>query len=706
MKWRGGSRFRSLAGERRAGFPGGAARLLGTAACALLLAAPGLAQPAPPADPTELDPSAPLDPMPDLGVDWPDPGASQLPPTPPAPVAAPAPGQPPVADQSSATDQADLLPDAEQPADTAAEAVSVNDSTKLRYSVAIEGLENIAPGADLISAFDSQSALRKDSKDDANAAQIDRRSRADADLLAELLRSQGYYDAQVEPNIERAGGALVVVLAAEPGEQYQFQSVELPGLDAAGAEAAKLRQAFGVKAGDPVIAADVLAGGVAFKVALGEQGFALAEVGEQKIVIDHDTHRAELVLPVQTGPLATFGQIRMSGHPPFSARHVGHIARFHPGERFEQSKVDDLRRALIATGLVASAEVKVVPTADGRTVDLAVNLQPAPTHTIAGELGYGTGEGVRIEASWQDRNFFNPEGALTVRGVAGTQEQLAAVQFRRNNFMRRDQVLNLQALASNTNRKAYDARTIQVGGNIERQSNIIWQKKWTYSLGADLIATDERGVFTALGVKDTKTFLIAAVPATLGYDGSDSLLDPSHGFRLSGRISPEISAHSGSFTYVRTQFDVSAYHPISSSVVAAGRIRLGNIIGANAMSIAPSRRLYAGGGGSVRGYGYQRLGPHDLDGDPVGGSGLAEFGLEARIRLKAFGGNFGVVPFLDGGSLTNKSWPGTSGWQLGAGIGLRYYSSFGPIRIDVGTPLNPRAGDGRVAVTVSLGQAF
>jgi translocation and assembly module TamA len=290
--------------------------------------------------------------------------------------------------------------------------------------------------------------------------------------------------------------------------------------------------------------------------------------------------------------------------------------------------------------------------------------------------------------------------------VAGTQEQLAAVQFRRSNFRQRDQVLNLQALASHTNRNAYEARTIQVGGNIERQSNIIWHKKWTWSLGADFIATDERGVFDLLGMKATRTFLITALPATLAYDGSDDLLDPTRGFRLGGRISPEISAHGGSFAYARTQIDASAYRPVSSTVVAAGRIRLGTIIGASSLSIAPSRRLYAGGGGSVRGYGYQQLGPHDIDGDPIGGRGLAEFALEARVRLKAFGGNFGVVPFFDGGTLTTKSWPSTSGWQFGAGIGVRYYSSFGPIRIDVGTPLNPRPSDGRIAVVVSLGQAF
>jgi len=661
-----------------------ATRLLCAAGLALVLASPAVAQSPPPppsGDPGELDPSAPLDPLPDLGLDWPDPGAAE------ESVAAPA------AEDSGAGPQ-------DEPA------FAQQDAAELRYRIAFEGLEQVGAAAELISSFEKQSVLHKERDNAANAAQIDRRSRADAELLAELLRSQGYYDALVEPRIERAAGSLLVVLAANPGGQYRFQSVELPGLDSAGAEAPKLREAFAVKSGDPVIAEEVIAANVALKVALGEQGFALAEVGEQEILIDHETRTARLTLPVETGPLASFGAIRVSGRPPFSSRHVALIARFRSGEKFRRSKVDDLRRALIATGLVASAEVKVVPTADGRTVDLAVNLDPAPMRTIAGELGYGTGEGIRVEASWQHRNFFNPEGALTVRGVVGTQEQLAAVQFRRSNFRRRDQVLNLQALASNINRDAYEAKTIQIGGNIERQSNIIWHKKWTYSLGADLIATNERGVFDSLGVKDTKTFLIAAFPATLGYDDSDDLLDPTRGFRLGGRISPEISAHGGSFAYARTQIDASAYRPVSSSVVAAGRVRLGTILGADAMSIAPSRRLYAGGGGSVRGYGYQKLGPRDLDGDPIGGRGLAEFALEARVRLKAFGGNFGVVPFLDGGTLTNDRWPKLSGWQFGAGIGVRYYSSFGPIRIDVGTPLNPRAGDGPVAVTVSLGQAF
>jgi len=666
---------------------GRASRLLCAAAWLPFVADPALAQttasPTPPPqntqpDAAELDPSAPLAPMPDLGVDWPDLNAKES--------AEPVPAGPNSPQQATAT---------------------LEESGKeARYVWLIEGISGVGNAEELLKTFRQQSALEADRKNPANAAQIGRRSRADADLLAELLRSQGYYDAAVEPRTERVDGGLRVILTADAGQQYRFVTVDLPGLAAAGPEAAKLRESFAVKAGDPVIAADVIAAGTALARALGQNGFAEAKIGEQQIEINHQTRFASLVLPLDPGPVARFGVIRVSGQPPFSARHVTTIARFKRGDLFKQSKIDDLRRALIATTLVSSAEIQIVPKDGGRVVDLAVKLEPAPSHTIAGELGYGTGQGARVEVSWTDRNFFNPEGALTLRAVAGTKEQLAAVQFRRSNFLRRDQVLNLGASAGHQKFDAYEARTVLLSGNIERQSNFIWQKKWTWTYGAEVLGTDEQGAFSLSGIKETRRFFIAALPLGLGYDGSDNLLDPTRGFRLSGRLSPELSLHGGSFIYARTQVDASAYHPVSDSVVLAGRIRLGTIFGASAFDVAPSRRFYSGGGGSVRGYGYQQLGPKDVDGDPIGGRGLAEFGLEARIRLNQFGGNFGIVPFFDGGSLTTNSLPTLANMRYAAGLGVRYYSSFGPIRIDVGVPLNRQKGDGPVAVTVALGQAF
>ncbi len=673
---------------RAKGMGWGVAQVAGTA---LACAQPARAQQAPPPPPpsgAEIDPNAPLDAMPDLGVAWPDLATPD-----PAPAADLAPLPP--------------LPGAPSEPEARGGAVLVDDGVAARrYAVTLAGIDPIEGGEAIRRDFEAQSALVEGRRATANAAQIDRRTRADAELLTELLQSQGYYDAAVEPDIVVAASEIGISLRATPGKRYRFEAVDVPGLDAAGSEANALRSTFAVKPGDPVVAEQVIAAGAALRIALGEQGYATATIGEQAIVLDSERGLARLSLPVTPGPVGRFGAIRVSGTPPFSARHVGLIARFKPGERFERSEVDDLRRALVATGLIALAEVKTVPVAGGSVIDLDVRLTPAPARTIAGELGYGTGEGFRAEASWQHRNFFNPEGAVTLRGVAGTQEQLAAVSFRRNNFGRRDQVLNAQALISHVDRAAFEARTVSLSGGIERQSNFIWQKKWTWSLGAELIATMERDTIEATGIERERTFFIGAIPASLGYDATDDLLDPTRGFRLLGRLSPELSFEGRAFGYARAQIDASAYRGVASNVVLAGRVRLGTIAGASRDAIAPSRRFYAGGGGSVRGYGYQRLGPRDVDGDPIGGRSLAEFGLEARIRLKQFGGNFGVVPFLDGGTLTTDSVPRLGNWQIGAGLGLRYYSSFGPIRVDVGTPLNRQEGDSRVAVTVSLGQAF
>ena len=651
-----------------------AGRLMTLAAGALLAAGPAGAQSQ---EPAELDPSAPLDAMPDLGVEWPD-------------MDSPDPAPEPVEGEAAPPGEAAAFSD---------------DVAARRYGVSLTGLGEASSPA-LLAAFHERSALEAEQDDPANAAQIDRRARTDSELLTGLLQAQGYFDAAVEPDISRDEERIAVELRAVPGPLYRFDTVEFPGLAEAGGDAAELRAAFAVKPGDPVVANEVIAAGIALKVALGEQGFATAEIGEQDIVVDHQTATAKLVLAVTPGPVARFGEIRVSGSPPFSPGHVGRIARFEQGDLFEQSEVDDLRRALVATGLVAAVETRVVPRDGGRLVDIDVRLEPAPPRTIAGEIGYGTGEGVRVEGSWQHRNFFNPEGALTLRGVAGTQEQLAAATFRRNNFRRRDQVLNGQILASHVDRDAFEARTFSLSGGIERQSNFIWQKKWTWSLGGELVATDERDTIEATGQARRRTFFIGAIPASLTYDGSDDLLNPTRGFRLGGRISPELSLEGGTFGYTRAQIDGSAYLPVTERAVAAGRLRLGTIFGADRDAIAPSRRFYAGGGGSVRGYGYQRLGPRDIDNDPIGGRSLAEFSLETRFRTGLLGGNLGIVPFFDGGSLTTSSLPSFKDWQFGAGVGLRYYSSFGPIRVDVGTPLNRQKGDSRVAVTVSLGQAF
>lgn len=611
-------------------------------------------------------------PMADIGVDWPD-------------------------------MKADSLAGSETPdTSTASTPTTTEVIGERRYRVVLEGL-GVVDKSTVAERFNNASTLKAGEGKPANVAQIDRRARADASLLNDILRAEGYYDADIETTVDGGNAEqLVVKLTVEPGPLYRFSRVEVTGLERTGEKEAALRGAFAVNVNDAVDADNVAVGEVELASKIHSEGFPFAKFGDPEVVVDHDAHSATLKMDLDPGGMRRFGKIVLSGRKlPFDARHVAQLARFKPGQPYDQAKVDDLRRALIATGLVAQADVKPVPAESPDLADIAVGLEPAKIRTIAAEAGYGTGEGIRAEISWTHRNLIHPEGAVTFRGVAGTREQYLGAILRQSNFRRRDQILNAHLEASHVNRSAYLARSLGVGAGIERQTNIIWQKKWTWSLGAELLASSERDS-TKIPNSPERTFFIGALPAALNYDGSDNLLDPTKGFRLGLRVSPEVSLESGTFGYVRTQFDGSYYLPAGSKLVMAARVRLGSIAGAKTDAIAPSRRFYSGGGGSVRGYGYQLIGPRDAANDPAGGRSLTEFAVEARIRL----GNFGLVPFLDGGDVDRSALPKFSKFRLGAGLGGRFYSSFGPIRIDVGTPLNPQKGDPRVTVFVSLGQAF
>jgi translocation and assembly module TamA len=614
---------------------------------------------------TALDPASPLQPLPDLGVDWPD-----------------------LADPA--------VPGITTPG--TAEAIA-----ERRYVVIVKGLEEIADASRIRLRFDAVSALVQGQNKSANVAQIDRRAHEDEETMRELLRAFGYYDGVAQARVDTgAEGRIAVIVAVEPGPLFRFAQVELPGIEAAGEKEPALRRAFPIAAQDPIDAEKLTAAHIALRAALGREGFTFAQLSDPQVVIDHETRTATLTVHVTPAGARRFGGIVVRGRKLFGPEHLALIARFAPGDPYDAALLDDFRRALIATSLVSAVELTPVETNDPDVVDIAVRLERAPRRTVAAEVGYGTGEGARVAISWTHRNLIKPEGALTFRGVAGTQEQLIGASLRRSNFKQRDQVLNAQVVASHTDRDAYDAKTFTIGAGIERLTNIIWQKEWTWSFGGELIASDERDVVQATGAPRRRTFFIAAVPTSLAYDGSDDLLNPTRGYRLSGRLSPEASLQNGTFFYGRTQIDGSAYVPVTERTSLAGRVRLGSIVRANRDQIAPSRRFYSGGGGSVRGYGYQDIGPRDIDNNPVGGRSLAEFSVEARVRY----GDFGIVPFLDGGNLYTQPLPRFTGLRYGAGLGVRYYTSFGPIRVDVGTPLNPRSGDARLAVYVSLGQAF
>ena len=249
--------------------------------------------------------------------------------------------------------------------------------------------------------------------------------------------------------------------------------------------------------------------------------------------------------------------------------------------------------------------------------------------------------------------------------------------------------------------EAYQGYTVRLHGLVTRESTPIWQKVWTYSYGAEILATNESRIGKAeLSLGDA--FFIGGLFGQLGYDRSNSLLDPTSGFRLTGRVNPEASLGNGTDFYLRNQIDGSVYYEAGGSFVLAGRTRVGSLFGIPRDALAPSRRFYAGGGGSVRGFGYQELGPRDALNVPLGGRSLAEFAVEGRYRF----GNYGAVAFVDAGQVYESQFPGFNDLRFGVGIGGRVYTNFGPVRLDVATPIDRREGESKISVYVSIGQAF
>lgn len=604
------------------------------------------------------------------------------------------------------------------PLQTAADAVE-NERLQIRYDVAVRGLEELG----LDDEFKSLSALQEGDGKAANATQVSARAREDEQLAVRLMKSLGYYDGVASSTIETVGtepGRVRAVLTATPGKLYKLGAINV--LAGPTVPPNLVRDQLPLRTGDPLEAARVQGAEANVALVLPQRGYPFVDVGDRDILLDDQTLTGDYTLPVETGPRSSFGVLRTEGDAVFDLDHLSIFPRFKRGELYDTRKRDDLREALVATGLFSTVAVEPVrtgqPGPDGtEQVDLLVRQSKGLWRSLAGSGGYGTGEGIKLEGSWTHRNLFPPEGALVLTAIAGTQQQGASATFRRQNAGRRDRSFSTGLSANHANYDAFDAFTGTAFVRWVYDSTPIWQKRFTYAFGAELTGTNERVFDFERNERVRRTYGIAAIPMQAVWDTSDDLLNPTRGYRLKLNLSPETSVQDSVRPYVRTMVEGTVYYPVSDRLVIAGRARAGSILGVERDSLAPSRRYYGGGGGSVRGYGFQRLGPIEPvsslvpneDGEidigdlrPVGGRSLNEFALEARYRF----GNFGIVPFIDAGNAYESAFPKASDLRFGAGIGGRFYTNFGPMRVDIATPLNPRPGDGRVALYVSIGQAF
>jgi len=549
------------------------------------------------------------------------------------------------------------------------------------------------------------------------------RARDDVGRFETVLHSLGYYDAKIAITIDGHpldDPALAETLAKVPEGKSVKAAVtirhgplyHLRRIVVVGAVPPNARAALGLSPGQPARAADVLAGGARLLAAMQEDGYALATVEPPDAVMDPRDHTLDVTFNAAEGHRAVIGAIRLSG---LSAVHESFVRKrllIHRGQLYQPSAIDQARRDLAALGVFSGVSVRagshIAP--DG-TIPLIFNFQERPRHAVSITGAFSTDLGASLTTTWSDRNLFGNAEQLNLSaagtGLGGSATKGLgynfSAQFLKPDFLRRDQTLELNLGALKQDLDAYNQRAVTAGAVLHRKLSPLWQVSLGLSGVAEVI--EQQGM--------TRSYTLVSIPFTAKYDSTgltNPLSDPTHGIRAALTATPTQSLGRKSSTFMTIQaagstyLDVGRYWdaPAGRSVLAL-RGLIGSVTGAGVFALPPDQRFYGGGSATVRGFRYQSIGPLFPDNSPIGGTAIDAATVEFRQRLF---GNFGAVAFVDAGQVSAKSMPFGGTLRVAAGIGGRYYTPIGPVRLDIAVPLNRPPGGDAFEIYIGLGQAF
>ncbi len=540
------------------------------------------------------------------------------------------------------------------------------------------------------------------------------RARDDAARFQAAMQGLGYYGAKVAVTIDGlpiadsslasrldaapAGTPVPVVVTVERGPMFKLGQVAIQG-----ALPPEVTASVTLKPGGNAVAADILTAQQALVMALRDAGYPLAKVTLPPATLHPDAERLDVVFVADTGPQAKLGKITVTGLGATNESFVRQRLLIHPGQTFNPLAIDAARQDLLSLGVFSMVRMQPAEAldADG-TLPMQIDVTERPLHAVDLGASYSTDLGISLNAGWRHRNLFGNAEQLSLNaafrfgGSAAVDPSYdVGARFTKPDFLARDQSLEVSLSAVKQNLKAYDQTAVIERVTINRRLTPFW------TVGLGVLGEQER--ITQEGVTDTYNLL--GLPVTAKYDSTNSPFDPTKGIRATFSVMPMQSLGTNAGTFMIAQAAASTYFDVlgDGRSVLALRGLVGQASGVGVFGLPPDQRFYAGGSGTVRGFRFQSVGPRFPSGNPTGGNAVAAGSVEVRQRIY---GDFGIVGFVDAGQVSNDGLPFSGGWQIGAGIGGRYYTPIGPIRLDVAIPLNKRPGDDSVAVYIGIGQAF
>lgn len=441
------------------------------------------------------------------------------------------------------------------------------------------------------------------------------------------------------------------------------------------------------------------------RIFLAARGYPKAKV-DMRARLDKALNLGTVTVEIEVGPVCTFGAIRVEGNESVSSHVIMREIRFHKGERFDGSRIEASRQRLFALDLFQLVDISVEDLEKETTVlPVRVLVKEAKKQTVRLGVGYGTEDQLRGQAQYEIRDFLGDGRRLQINVKASAIVQMLEGKFIQPYFMDTKGALIVDGGIMRENQVSFE--------NLKEYIRPKYEYKWFDGLVSYAGYNFEANYLGNVVIPPSPTdqehqaYYISSLIAGNTWDMADSLLDPRKGWRLLQNMEWASSLLGSQVGYFKFTAEGRGYLPVLSFGSLAAKVKYGAIEPLGETSEVPIfKRFFSGGTDSVRGYPYQKLGPLDPSGDPIGGMELLEGSIEWRFPIRSplegvvFSDFGNVAPTIGG-----LSWADT---RYTAGVGLRYLTIVGPLRFDVGYELNPpeQRTFSPYQFHFSIGQAF
>jgi translocation and assembly module TamA len=579
-------------------------------------------------------------------------------------------------------------------------------AARLQYEVRFAGLENpvvltaLKNTSDLISLKDRPPAT-------VNGLQY--RAQADIPKLLQVMKAYAYYDAHITYEIRVENDLFYVDLFVHSGPLYSLGSYEIfhgecldsspiprcPAINSAD---------VGLKLGQIADSTSIVNAEMAALTQLARCGYPLAYIDKRRIIVDMAEKKVDASICVQEGPLCRFGPITFFGLKSVNPRFIDRKITWKEGEIFDPGLIDQTQNRLLKSDLFSSVLITHAEELDeAGELSMKIRLAEAKHRSISVGFFYATVDGPGGTVCWIHRNLRGMGEYLGIQGDVSKRFIGGSATYRKPDFFHIDQTFSALAKASRENIVPYLAFTYIEANRIERQLN----SRSNISIGLN-----GQYINVHKSVNNGHYFVLG-LPLAYDYSSADSPLDPTKGCMLLYNATPYQSLSQGAATYVKQRLTGNFYIPLTNErkVVLALHAQFGSIAGAPQNKIPLPLLFFGGSEDDLRGYGYKTVSPlgrkkgkTDKD-SPRGGRSAIFTTVEFRFRVTK---SIGIVPFADFGTVTLNQWPQIHAkWFKSVGAGLRYYTFFGPLRLDIGIPLDRRKNlDTWGKVYASIGQCF